>query len=54
MFLNGANYMERNLTGAALGVVGATFVVVKQEGIDQNAGVTWGNTCMFRKKLSVY
>ena len=41
MSLNGADDVEGDLTGAALRVVGTSFVVVDQEGIDQNAGVLW-------------
>lgn len=39
IFLNGADDVERDLTGPAFWVVGASFVVMNQESINQNAGV---------------
>lgn len=46
--MDGANDVKGDLAGATLGVVGASLVVVNQEGVDQNAGVlgwhTWRNT----------
>lgn len=36
--------MEGDLTGAALGVVGASLVVVNQEGVDEDARVLGWNT----------
>lgn len=54
MLLDGADDVERDLAGTAFGVVGATFVVVEQEGVDQKAGVFWRNTCMDSEKLPVY
>lgn len=41
ILLNGADDVESDLTGAAFRVVGASFVVVDQEGVDQNTGVLW-------------
>lgn len=39
ILLNGADDVEGDLTGAAFRVVGASFVVVDEEGVDQNTGV---------------
>lgn len=36
--------MEGDLTSAALGVVGASLVVVNQQGVDEDAGVLGWNT----------
>lgn len=36
--------MEGDLAGAALGVVGASLVVVDQQGVDEDAGVLGWNT----------
>lgn len=41
IFLNGAGDVEGDLTGTTFGVVGTSFVVMNQEGIDQNTGVLW-------------
>lgn len=41
VFLNGADDVEGDLTGTTFRVVGTSFVVMNQEGIDQNTGVLW-------------
>lgn len=43
IFLNGADDVKGNLTGTTFRVVGTSFVVMNQEGIDENTGVLWRN-----------
>lgn len=46
ILLNSADDVESNLTAASFGVVGASFVVMQQEGVDQDAGFFWRNSYM--------
>lgn len=54
MFLDGADDVEGDLTGTAFRVVGASLVVMNQEGIDEDAGVLWRHACMEEQSMSYY
>lgn len=44
IFLDGTDDVEGDLTGTAFRIVGSSFVVMNQEGVDQNTGVLWWHT----------
>lgn len=44
IFLDGADDVEGDLTGASFRVVRPSFVVVNQQGIDENTGFLWWHT----------
>lgn len=46
MLLNRADDVESDLAGASSRVVRASFVVMDQEGVDQNAGFFRRNSCV--------
>jgi hypothetical protein len=54
VFLDGADDVESDLTGAPFWVIGASLVVVDKQGVDDDAGVLRRNAYMSNRRDKKY